>query len=287
MSFFVENFKLLRVLSFISTTYQEDIDIGHLVHLRYLALQSPKCEYAKLPFSYFLNLETLNLHSSIPCFFELPQHICKMVKLRHLYTKKGISKTHYIDYHSSKLESLQTLHRICHCRDCRKFLVTRTPHLRKLGVYGKIMSKDGVLMLPNLELLKCLETLSFTDRFSGTRVASTLPAGLKLPPTVTRLTLKDTFLKWEELSILQTLPSLEKWNASTDQFRGLEILALRGCKKLEGIPIDFANLSELHEIKMEQCSRSANESAREIQEEQKYKRGDDDCLNLLARANLF
>lgn len=175
-------------------------------------------------------------------------------------------------------------------------------------------------MLPNLEFLKCLKTLSFTNsRFFVMHVeSSSLPVGLKLPLTITRLTLKDTFLKWEELSILQTLSSLEvlkllefacwgnvwnanqlegffqlkylrfdflnivEWNASEDQFPKLEVLVIESCFSLKQIPIDFANLNELREIKLEECTQSVEDSAREIQEEQRNKKGDDDCLHLLS-----
>lgn len=72
-------------------------------------------------------------------------------------------------------------------------------------------AEAGVLMLPNLEFLKCIETLSFTNKrlYTSKRVPSALPARLKLTPSVTRLAMKYRLLKWEELSILHTLPSVE------------------------------------------------------------------------------
>ncbi|KAH7847931.1 hypothetical protein Vadar_031757 [Vaccinium darrowii] len=255
---------------------------------------------------------------------KLPHNIFKMVELRHLYSKKGIFKYHlsYISSkkatrNPSKLNSLQTLHPICPCKDCRSFLV-RTPNLKKLGFYGQLFSRGGVLKLPDVAFLKCLETLSFINSGFFYKHISSLPARLKLPPTIRRLTLKHTFLKWEELSILQTLPSLEvlkllmyacegqvwnanelegffqlkylrfeylnivEWNATEDQFPRLEVLVLRHCRKLKGIPIDFANLNELRKIELDWCTRSAEDSAREIQEEQRNKKGDDDCLHLLS-----
>ncbi|XP_058201859.1 disease resistance protein RPP13-like [Rhododendron vialii] len=86
LSFFVKNFELLRVLCFISAECRGKIGRGHLVHLRYLAVQLPNdpSEFVS-PFSYFFNLETLNLQGqwdTIP----LPRYIFEMVKLRHLYS---------------------------------------------------------------------------------------------------------------------------------------------------------------------------------------------------------
>jgi len=209
--------------------------------------------------------------------------------------------------HSSKLDSLQTLHQLCACEDCRSFLV-RTPNLRKLGLKQNEKLGDGSFMSLDLEFLKCLETLSITG---------VIPTECwKLPLTVKRLTLVATSLKWEEVSILQKLPSLEvlklecnackgpvwetsgegfsqlkylsfdemdeieEWNASEDQFPRLEVLVLENCRKLERIPIDFANLNELREIRLLLCSWSLEKSAREIQEKR-----DDDCLNLIAKSN--
>ncbi|KAH7847218.1 hypothetical protein Vadar_023418 [Vaccinium darrowii] len=253
---------------------------------------------------------------------KLPHNIFKMVELRHLYTKGAVFKYHLSHISSkkaarnpSKLDSLQTLHPICPCKDCQSFLV-RTPNLTKLGFRGELFSQDGVLKIPDLEFLKCLETLSLNNL--GFSYKHIIPAGLKLPQTITRLTLKGTLLNWEELSILQTLPSLEvlkllmsacegqvwnanelegffqlkylrfewlnivEWNASEDQFPRLEVLVMICCTSLKQIPIDFANLKELRMIKLDFCSQSAEDSAREIQEEQRNKKGDDDCLHLLS-----
>ncbi|KAH7841622.1 hypothetical protein Vadar_032219 [Vaccinium darrowii] len=322
-----------RVLSFIPIACRGKIGIGHLVHLKYLALKLQSEDwYCELPFSCLLNLQTLNLQAPWHnARIQLPRDIFKMVNLRHLYTKDGVF--HYdVSYlsseeaasigfdRSSRLYSLRTLQRICSCENCRSFL-ERTPNLRKLGVYGGLMSQDGVLMLPDLEFLKFLEALRITnERGNREPVLSTFPKRLKFPPHLTRLTLRRTCLKWEELSILKNLPSLEvlkllsyacrgpvwntfelgfpqlkylrfqrldieEWNTSEDQFPRLEILVLEECKKLEQIPIDFACLNELREIKIERCRRSVEESARVIQEEQRNKKGDDDCLNLITKEN--
>ncbi|KAH7847009.1 hypothetical protein Vadar_020711 [Vaccinium darrowii] len=332
-SLFVENFQLLRVLSFMSSTCHGEIGIGYLVHLRYLALTLDEFLIVK-PFSYHWNLETLILN--VPTLDSilnrrticLPCDIIKMVKLRHLYTKNGAFAFHLYGEETatigfdpySTLESLQTLQHICACKGCRSFLV-RTPNLRKLGLYGGESTEDNVLRFPDLDFLKCLERLTFTVNSTTHLLVknTTLPLGLKLPLTIKRITFKHTRLKWEELSILQTLPSLEvlillwlacrgpvwntselegfpqlkylrfvaldieEWDASKDQFPKLEVLVLEYCRRLKRIPIDFANLKELREIKLEACRRTVEESAREIREGQRNRNGDDDCLNLFTK----
>ncbi|KAH7846002.1 hypothetical protein Vadar_008499 [Vaccinium darrowii] len=308
LSFFVENFELLRVLHFLHVPCNGEIGIGRLVHLRYLAITYVSSRFRAPPFSYLLNLETF-YHSSEflgNVVVRLPHDIVKMVKLRHLYTRRGIFIFHHSSEEykgsdfdrSSSLDDLQTFHLVCACEVCRRFLV-RTSNLRKLGLYAGITSNDMFLRFPNLEFLKCLEKLTVFDK----PVGRTFAPGLKLPLSITRITLKSTCLKWEELSLLQNLPKLEvlrlilfacvgpvwnaseiegfpqlkylnfnnldieEWNAFEDQFPKLEVLVIKYCHKLKQIPIAFGNLNELHEIKLVACTRSVEESARQIREE--------------------
>ncbi|XP_058201773.1 putative late blight resistance protein homolog R1A-10 [Rhododendron vialii] len=229
----------------------------------------------------------------------LLQDLFKMVKLRHLHSKRGVFQYHPHNHspdRSSKLESLQTLHSICPCEECRNFLL-RTPNLRKLGFYGDLISNDFVLMFPDLEYLEYLETLSFCQRGFLMNRATTLPPVVKFPRTVTWLTLKNTFLKWEELSILQTLPSLEVlkliekgcqgpiWNTNELE----EGFSQLKCLRLQDLHIEGWNASEdqFPRLEVRKSRRSAEESAREILEERRNTRGDDGCINLLAISNYF
>ncbi|KAH7845529.1 hypothetical protein Vadar_003210 [Vaccinium darrowii] len=280
------------------------------------------------PFSYLLNLETLNIDLRFKGeFIELPRDIFKMVKLRHLYSKDRVFTFHHsseetweIDFdRSSKLNSLQTLHQVCACKVCQSFLKC-TPNVRKLGLC-RVIIREGVSWFPNQEFFECLTKLTISAIFgSASFVDSTLLPRLNLPLTITRITLKNTCLMWEQLSLLQTLPSLEvlrliehaclgqvwdtseldigfrqlkylrlyllgieKLYAHEDQFPNLEVLVLERCSILEQIPIAFGDLCELREIKLVACRRSVEESARVIQEQQRNRKGDDDCLNLLSR----
>ncbi|XP_058185898.1 putative disease resistance protein RGA1 [Rhododendron vialii] len=189
---------LVMGVAFHPATSPGMIEIGDLVHLRYLAtrLYSWWGEALECCFHYLSNVETLNLQaSSNEGTIPLPRNIVKMVELRHLYNKGNL------------LDSLQTLHGMCTCEHCLRFL-KRTPNLRNLKLIdGLHFEGDDVLTLPGLEFLKCLETLTVITSSKRLRVTST---GLKFPPTLMRLNLWRTHLKWEELSIiLQTLPRLE------------------------------------------------------------------------------
>ncbi|CAA3001673.1 Hypothetical predicted protein [Olea europaea subsp. europaea] len=61
---------------------------------------------------------------------------------------------------------------------------------------------------------------------------------------------------------------LEEWNASSNNFPSLEGLALQYCKHLKMIPSSFGNILTLQKIEVYRCTRSVNESAKHIQEEQ-------------------
>ncbi|KAH7847369.1 hypothetical protein Vadar_025306 [Vaccinium darrowii] len=253
-----------------------------------------------------------------------------MVKLRHLYTKLGVFTFHHPSEEtegndfdrSSTLDSLQNLHKMCACEACQRVLV-RSPNLRKLGLHADYSWRDAFLCFPNLACFKCLEKLTFSINRPPLPSELTLQPGLKLPQTITRITLKGTNLKWEELSLLQTLPSLEvlrlirraclgrvwntselegfpqlkylrfyelniqEWITSEDQFPKLEVLVIEHCSSLKRIPIAFGNLNELREIKLQSCRKEAEKSAREIQKEQRNRKGDDDCVNLLFKFNNY
>ncbi|XP_058192292.1 putative late blight resistance protein homolog R1B-17 [Rhododendron vialii] len=176
LSVIVKDFELLRVLHLISQKSLGKIGIGDLVHLRYLALtlQETELRHAPIPFLYLSNLETLYVQvaitfdnlSALELFthvkISLPRDIVKMVKLRHLCSKCAIFEYHHVfddEDEGNMLDSLRTLHRMCMCAHCLRFL-ERTPNLRKLGLISNLaINVDDVLMLPDLQFLKCLETL--------------------------------------------------------------------------------------------------------------------------------
>ena len=68
------------------------------------------------------------------------------------------------------------------------------------------------------------------------------------------------FLSLDSLNITQ-------WNASCDDFPKLERLVIQNCKDLEEIPEDFGNIYTLGMIEVHWCGRSAEESAKKIEEE--------------------
>ncbi|KAI7995445.1 hypothetical protein LOK49_LG11G00368 [Camellia lanceoleosa] len=130
------------------------------------------------------------------------------------------------------------------------------------------------LMFPNLEFLRHLETLKIRDQF----LHSTNLRDIKFPTNVTRLTLKSTFIEWEEISVLgMLLPNLEllelenyaacgrqwviidggfprlkflklkelkveRWITCSSHFPSLQHLSLERCENLEEIPSSLGRL---------------------------------------------
>ncbi|KAM3205776.1 hypothetical protein P3L10_029186 [Capsicum annuum] len=156
----------------------------------------------------------------------------------------------------------------------------------------------SIAPLTKLEALKCVSNafLSWTPPISIKE--SFFPASLK------RLTFSGWFgFPWEDISTLVKLPNLEElklkdraaigyvwrlrdddifeslkllfrkvlltnWVASSDNFPSLKHLVLKKCDNLKEIPIDFGEICTLESIELHNCSPSAEDSARKIEQEQ-------------------
>ncbi|MCD7464160.1 hypothetical protein HAX54_052220 [Datura stramonium] len=103
-----------------------------------------------------------------------------------------------------------------------------------------------VIMLPNLEELKLKCCRADDD--------------------VWRLSDKDKF-KSLKLLLLSNL-NLKRLEASSDNFLNLKRLVLKECNILEEIPTDFGEICTLESIELHDCSTTAEDSARKIEQEQ-------------------
>ncbi|KAI7994361.1 hypothetical protein LOK49_LG11G00376 [Camellia lanceoleosa] len=153
------------------------------------------------------------------------------------------------------------------------------------------------LMFPNLEFLRHLETLKIRDQF----LHSTNLRDIKFPTNVTRLTLKSTFIEWEEISVLgMLLPNLEllelenyaacgrqwviidggfprlkflklkelkveRWITCSSHFPSLQHLPLEQCENLEEIPSSLGDILTLQTIEVNLCHFSVEESVRALE----------------------
>lgn len=157
--------------------------------------------------------------------------------------------------------------------------------------------------LRNLALLPQLEALKIVGLIPPAQVSKLALHLNALPENLKKLTLRLTYLPWESMTSLCRLPNLEvlklkpyaftgpkweqveegfcslkllqiemfdleHWSASNDHFPVLEHLVLKSCLLLDSIPHDLEDIPTLQIIELENSSRSAVLSAKEIQEEQ-------------------
>ncbi|PHT97641.1 hypothetical protein BC332_33428 [Capsicum chinense] len=190
--------------------------------------------------------------------------------------------------------------------NCTNEILSSIPNLKRLIVhYNDLRKKSWVnrpidmSCLTKLEALKCV---------SNAFLPLTPPISIKksfFPASIKRLTLAGGFgFPWEDISILVKLPNLEElklkdcaafgdvwrlrddgifeslklllfrkvllanWLASSDNFPSLKRLVLKKCNNLKEIPIDFGEICTLESIELHNCSTSAEDSARKIEQEQ-------------------
>ncbi|PHT37311.1 hypothetical protein CQW23_25011 [Capsicum baccatum] len=115
-------------------------------------------------------------------------------------------------------------------------------------------------LLPNLKELKLKDRAAIGD--------------------VWRLRDDDIF---ESLKLLFRKVVLANWVASSDNFPSLKCLVLKKCDNLQEIPIDFGEICTLESIELHNCSTSAEDSARKIEQEQEDM--GNNCLNVYITLN--
>ncbi|KAM7497602.1 hypothetical protein LguiA_022016 [Lonicera macranthoides] len=313
LSFICQAFKFLRVLDLSSIKIPLfPSEIIQLVELRYIAIQadvgSPPSSISSLRC-----LETLIVSSRSNV--TIPRNTWKMVNLRHLCIKLGVNEVEKPSFEELQdddgypliLENLQTLSFVCPSRYCKDVL-ERSPHLRKLGFCGPLLSESRDLRFPMLHYADQLETLKlFNTAFY--REASSSCNSYMFPERLKRLTLTNTALAWSEMWTLGMLPNLEvlklklhacvgrlwetsddgfprlkflkfqdldivQWIASSNHFPCLEHLVLHGCRELEEIPSSLGDIPTLEMIEVRWCSETAANSAHDIKKDQENKGND-------------
>ncbi|XP_027173023.1 putative late blight resistance protein homolog R1A-10 [Coffea eugenioides] len=296
-----KQFNLLRVLDILSIKLpgpRFPVQLPNLVLLKFIAIC---CELKILPrkMSSLLNLQTLVVRTTSPTL-AIEADIWAMTKLRHLHTNTSTTLPKCPDQ-SPGGENLQTLSTVSP-ESLTKEVFKRAKNLKKLGIRGKLHDLveghgesslfDSLCELDSLENLKL-----YGDDVNSKLLA--LPQAHKFPPRLTRLSLHNTSLDWNYMSILGNLrylevlklkdyafkgdywktkqggfPSLKvffigatdltRWDAKANDFPELKCLILKQCKTLERIPADFVHMKKLEMIKVEHTKDSVVSSARRI-----------------------
>ncbi|KZV56497.1 hypothetical protein F511_22305, partial [Dorcoceras hygrometricum] len=234
----------------------------------------------------------------------LPTEIWEMPHLRHL--KTGVRDFYLPDPPSTnskngrrdifELKNLQTLSTIRDFR-CTDEVFRRIPNLKKLGLtYRRFSGGWDYYEVYNLAHLHNLESFTL-------RNWEELPQNFCFPRSLKKLTLIESRMPWEYLTVVGSLPhlealhlmycadmgrewnpvegqflklkslrisrtNLEEWIADSSHFPNLEKLQLYSLKGLKEIPYGIGEIGTLRSISLLGCSSSANASAEKIQEEQ-------------------
>lgn len=306
------HFKLLKVLAIFRHDMFSSfpIEITNLVNLRYLAVAShgdPPESISKLR-----KLQTL-IFTNLVGFANLPVKIWKLTDLRHIRVNRCsyLCSPSTAGLHKTKMSNLEEFSTLCFS-SCTNEIFSAIPNLKRLSIRQTYS-----------ESLKC--ALRNTDHFLDMSILRKLQASkcffyvhyrcslrrYIFPTCLKRLTLKGSYLPWEELSSLVVLPNLEvlklknckrddqvwslkddeefarikllligntklkRWEACSDCFPMLQSLVLKDCTELENIPEDFVNSCLLESIELYDCSTSAADSARSIAQEKQEMEGND------------
>ncbi|KAG8378962.1 hypothetical protein BUALT_Bualt07G0039000 [Buddleja alternifolia] len=296
----VSRLNLLRVLDVVDKYSSEDI--MKLVNLRYLSFTGDRDLNLSLisSMSLFWNLRNFTLRGETKGIV-LPPEIWEMTQLRTLKFEVVylLDPQPQIDTQNSQiLENLQTLSFVTLFR-CTEEVVKRMPNLKKLrfgydklssGVEWSYYCLNNLVHLHKLESLKCI----FRDKISVGNIA--------FPHSIKKLSLSGCRLPWEDITVIGSLPRLERlvlfdfafegaqwdaiegefvelkdlviyntdlmyWEADYTHFPSLEILYLGYMLELEEIPLGLAKLPMLQHIHLHHCKPSLVASAKLILEE--------------------
>ncbi|KAI3503734.1 hypothetical protein L1887_32183 [Cichorium endivia] len=300
-SFDYETYEFLRILDVESISiFSFPREVLKLINLRYLVIQAEDGNPPR-SISNLIHLQILIISSRRNIV--IPKHTWDIECLRHLYIKSGENLIEEVssDCVHRVLENLQTISGVSPSTSCLGIL-SKTPNLRKLGFHGPLVSVSGVLEFPNITSLNCLKAL----KLSNTKMYHStvkLSSRVMFPERLTRLTLSNTALNWNEIRIIGKLPNLEalklnvnacigqkwetsdtgfinlkflklqdldivKWEASSADFPRLQRLVIRRCSRLEEIPTGIGEILTLELIEVSWCTELTAQSASEIQKEQ-------------------
>nr|XP_016494656.1 PREDICTED: putative late blight resistance protein homolog R1A-10 isoform X1 [Nicotiana tabacum] len=308
------HFKLLRVLDLVAIRLVSfPIGVVHLVSLRYLAVVVNFETSEHQSISNLWNLQTFIFSISLPQIdlVHLPNGIWEMSQLKHLHsTRMSLYSPPKVSANEVKyriLENLQSVSGLSPCC-CTKEIFEGIKNVRKLGISGtedefdyEPICLDNLIYLPELEELKIASYI--LTRYD---VLLRLPFAGSFPPNLKKLTLRKTFLLWEDMTIISKLPKLEVlqlkadafvisyptdtvwevtemgflelkflllewldldyWRAADDYFPCLEHIVIRNCRTLKEIPEGFVDSLTLQQIQLHRCTSSLVTFAKQIQE---------------------
>ncbi|XP_055802670.1 putative late blight resistance protein homolog R1A-3 [Solanum dulcamara] len=305
---FFSRFNLLRVLVIFNNVLMLEsfpLVITKLFHLRYLQVRFDGDIPESI--SELQNLQTL-ICSGNSSYRTLPENIWMMKKLRYISLSRRATylpsprRESILNKHVG-MPNLEELSGLCYT-SCTKEVFSGIPNLKRLIIHLPFFSFKNFpnYWLMDLSSLRKLEAFKFCWDFNLFYPIKSFV----LPTSLKRLTLaKFLYFPWEDiLSTVIMLPNLEelklkhciakdfvwrlsdkdkfkslkllllsntnlkRWEASSDNFPNLKRLVLKDCYRLQEIPADFGEICTLESIELHDCSATAEDSARNIEQEQ-------------------
>ncbi|KAH6831932.1 hypothetical protein C2S53_012807 [Perilla frutescens var. hirtella] len=314
-------FKQLRILDVSPIKFTElPSDMFQLLHLTYIALSGV---FSVLPaaFSKFGNIQTLIVDTTLRTL-DVKVDILNMIQLRHFRT--NVSSTLPRTSTSNKGgEQIQTL-RMISPESCTAEVFDRARNLKKMVICGELnlflehknRLFDSLGRLENLEKLGLLIDVDPLLPSEGS--LHVLAPAYKFPNKLRRLTLSETCLDWNYMSVLGSLENLEVlklkdnafrgeaweaadggfpnlevlhigwtnlriWVASNHHFPRLKRLQLNKCYNLQQVPIGLADIPNFQLLDLYHCedaAESALKIAEKKQEDQQSGNGREFKLNI-------
>ncbi|XP_058114675.1 putative disease resistance protein At1g50180 [Magnolia sinica] len=286
--------KLLRVLHLHGFEIKNlPIEVGELIHLRYLRctktlLKSLPSSIANLP-----NLQTL--HVTSPYDINIPSAILEMQQLRHLQVA-GLVKVNYLGWMGNwgliqghpRLEQISNLQTLSQVKpgEWIQGCLGKLTNLRKLGIALDTVADANVLYesIVKMDHLSSLSvvTLAHVNRTLGLLVPplshllklsklhlegklDKLPESTEFPTNLTKLTLAYSCLNQDPMATLEKLRNLrilrllgysyvgEEMVCSAEGFPQLESLHLQGLFQLVEWRVDVGAMPSLLHLQISTC----------------------------------
>ncbi|XP_055813988.1 putative late blight resistance protein homolog R1A-3 [Solanum dulcamara] len=293
----INKLRLLKVLdlSSILVPTLSSATFKPLILLKYLAVWAGQFDFHRE--SHLPHLETLTVVNNSMVL--LPASFWEMEKLRHVEIRDAEfdfeEDKHGMFEGSSKLENLRILRKVRVPVDRVDVLLRRCPNLQLLAI--DIWNNSAEPVCLKWESLTQLQTLRLSF------VRPIVLSGLQLPSILKKLVLFESYIE-SVIPFIAELPSLEylkleyvhsielkewclgditfhklkllklvqleisTWDASEESFPLLETLVIKYCEDLEEIPLSFADIPTLKQIKLIYCkNESLKASAVRIKEE--------------------
>ncbi|KAH6758339.1 hypothetical protein C2S51_018574 [Perilla frutescens var. frutescens] len=283
--------------------FDQQVNLRYIHYNLYFGGSSfcPLFLYLPSSISQLWNLQTLILGGNFEGIIAPPE-IWEMPQLRHLFLNlvRLPAPPPNDQQHAFILRNLQTLSKVENLRLSEE-VCERIPYIKNLHIKYGVTFNNLECCSHNLGRLYKLESL--TCNFAEEQISRNFALSLTLPSSLRELCLVRCFLRWEDLTMLGSLPCLEaltlrfsiegeewnpvegeflclkyleiwcchdliKWNAESFHFPVLESLAFRRLSRLEEIPSGIGEIPTLGHIQMEECGVCAAISAMRILVEQ-------------------